>query len=297
MNMQQVEIDIMQARLAAPFPYADIEWRIARSGIRNGKPYALVLAYVTGRAVEQRLDDVCGIGGWRNERPRPGPAGGIIQGISILIDGEWLTKWDGADNTAFEAVKGGLSDSLKRASRMWGIGRYLHDLPTEFAVCFSERGKGQFHADFTEKNRDGTKEIIKGSWNPPRMPDWALPDNAVEHFLDVVSRGDAYEYYLMTRELDDVSMQALFNRFPRGQITKRKEECRALERAGAEKFAVIESAFKEAIENEDAAYAAQLRMEISGREAKLIAKRLTSDEIKFLHDAVKAAVGETGNEK
>ncbi|QEJ60418.1 hypothetical protein FYA01_23630 [Salmonella enterica subsp. enterica serovar Bredeney] len=46
----------------------NIEWRIQQSGkTRDGKVWAMVLAYVTNRAIMKRLDDVCGKAGWRNE--------------------------------------------------------------------------------------------------------------------------------------------------------------------------------------------------------------------------------------
>ncbi|ELN7608627.1 recombinase, partial [Salmonella enterica] len=44
----------------APFNPEDIEWRIQQSGkTRDGKVWAMVLAYVTNRAIMKRLDDVC----------------------------------------------------------------------------------------------------------------------------------------------------------------------------------------------------------------------------------------------
>lgn len=39
---------------------------------------------------------------------------------------EWVSKVDGAENTDIETVKGGISDSFKRAAVQWGIGRYLY---------------------------------------------------------------------------------------------------------------------------------------------------------------------------
>src|SRR5690606_39028946 len=53
---------------------------------------------------------------------------------------EWVTKFDGAENTAVEAVKGGLSDSMKRAAAQWGIGRYLYTLESVW-VPLDERGR------------------------------------------------------------------------------------------------------------------------------------------------------------
>ena len=119
--------------LKEPFPPEDIEWREQRNGIdRNGRPWALVLAYVTNRAIQNRLDEVCGLENWKNQFI-PGPNGGVLCGISIRINGEWVTKWDGADNTDIESVKGGLSDAMKRSAVQWGIGRYLYNLEATFA--------------------------------------------------------------------------------------------------------------------------------------------------------------------
>ena len=100
-------------RLAAPFHPDDLEWR---AGATNGdKTKALALAYITSRAVMDRLDEVLQPENWRDEYD-VGPSGGIICGISLRIDGEWITKWDGAENTQFEEVKGGLSGAFKRAA-------------------------------------------------------------------------------------------------------------------------------------------------------------------------------------
>ena len=119
--------------LQAPFASSDIEWRIGQAGETNSKVWATALAYLTSRAVMDRLDAVCGPENWKNEY-RPGPAGGILCGISIRCGDGWITKWDGAENTQVEAVKGGLSDALKRTAVQWGIGRYLYNLPMAFAT-------------------------------------------------------------------------------------------------------------------------------------------------------------------
>ena len=45
-------------RLRDPFAPGDIEWRVQTAGEKNGKPWARVLAYVTNRAIMDRLDEV-----------------------------------------------------------------------------------------------------------------------------------------------------------------------------------------------------------------------------------------------
>ena len=145
------------ARLRAPFHPSDIEWR---AGATNGdKTRALALAYITSRAVMDRLDEVVGPHNWRDEY-QPGPDGGVICGLSLRIAGEWVTKWDGAENTEFEAIKGGLSDAFKRAGYKWGIGRYLYRLESVWAPC-------ELH---------GKNVTLKST---PPLPDWALPDKGV----------------------------------------------------------------------------------------------------------------------
>ena len=57
------------SKLKTPFPAEVIEWRLAAPGEKQGgRQWAKVLAYITNRAIMERLDEVCGQGGWRNER-------------------------------------------------------------------------------------------------------------------------------------------------------------------------------------------------------------------------------------
>jgi hypothetical protein len=141
------------ARLAEPFHPDDIEWR---AGATNAdKTKALALAYITSRAVMDRLDEVVGPENWRDEYAS-GPDGGVICGLTLRINGEWITKWDGAENTEFEAIKGGLSDAFKRAGYKWGIGRYLYKLEKQWVFC-DVHGKTVFLR------------------STPPLPAWALP--------------------------------------------------------------------------------------------------------------------------
>jgi hypothetical protein len=154
--------------LKKPFPADEIEWRIGRSGVKSdGTPWAMVLAYVTSRAIMDRLDEACGTENWCNEF-KAAPEGGVMCGISIRIGQEWVTKWDGAENTDVEAVKGGLSGAMKRAGVQWGIGRYLYGLEEGFAKIH-EGGKNRAKA----KAKDGRDIAFK--WDPPALPAWAVP--------------------------------------------------------------------------------------------------------------------------
>lgn len=131
----QPRIDL--SRLSDFFDASDIEWKPITISKKTNK--GLAAAYITNRAVMDRFDAVCGPENWRNEF-KAGPCGGILCGISVRIDGEWVTKWDGAENTDIEPVKGGLSNSMRRAAVLWGCGRYLYNLPSQW-VPVDQYGK------------------------------------------------------------------------------------------------------------------------------------------------------------
>ena len=151
-------------RLADFFTAEELEWKPITVSKKTNK--GLAAAYISNRAIMDRLDAVVGPENWRNEF-KPGPGGGIVCGLSVRVvreDGgsgggpsaEWITKWDGADNTDIEAVKGGLSNAMRRAAVHWGIGRYLYDLPSQW-VPVDDYGK------FVQ---------------PPRVPSAFLPPSA-----------------------------------------------------------------------------------------------------------------------
>lgn len=112
--------------LAAPFPVEKISWRVG--SLSKDKTKAMVLAYLDARDVMERLDTICGVGGWQNKHPHAN--GKTSCSIGIKVDNEWVWKENGAGDSQVEAEKGAFSDSFKRCAVMWGIGRYLYDVPT-----------------------------------------------------------------------------------------------------------------------------------------------------------------------
>ena len=133
----------IQAELAKPFAPEDLEWRIQVTS--QDKSKGLAVPYVTNRAIQDRLDEVVGSENWRNEY-RPWHKGekkeAQLCGISIYLEErkEWLTKWDGSEDSDIEPVKGGLSDSMKRAAVQFGIGRVLYKMNTVW-VQVEQKGR------------------------------------------------------------------------------------------------------------------------------------------------------------
>lgn len=147
--MEKADLKEIEAKLKAPFRPDEIEFRITATSNNKG----LAVAYVQNRAVQNRLDEVMGFNNWKNEFIVTDK--GKICGLSLRINDEWITKYDGANDTKIEATKGGISDSMKRAAVQWGIGRYLYNLPSQWVKI------------------DGNKKILEH----PKLPNWALPDD------------------------------------------------------------------------------------------------------------------------
>lgn len=208
--------------LQAPFDAWDIEWRPQGWGKKDDNYWVRVLAYVTNRAIQNRLDEVVGPTCWKNEF-QDWHAGSQLCGISIFCDdgAQWITKWDGAEQTQIEAIKGGLSDAMKRAAVQWGIGRYLYRLDSTFARETSavrkskEDGWKYLSADGEQGKGCATGERHTFYWLPPELPKWALPkgkgnEGATDHNSDAkpaASKTDAKPTYDFPQIYDSPEMQ------------------------------------------------------------------------------------------
>lgn len=165
-----------EKQLKEPFAPEHIEWRVQQSGKQNDnqtgevKHWALVLAYVTNRAIMDRLDEVFGIDGWCNEYSEA-PGGGVLCGITVLHHEVPITKYDGAEQTQIEAVKGGLSGSMKRAAVQWGIGRYLYDLEANF-VTLTQLKPPTMKGYGVHYDKESKKRLY---YKHPELPEFARP--------------------------------------------------------------------------------------------------------------------------
>lgn len=131
--------------LKAPFNPTLISWRCGAMNSDKTKGIAtkgIALAYLNARDVMERLDEVCGVSGWQARYPFIGCCeigikitwthcrdSKIVDATTFKVDKEWVWKSNGAGQSDIEAEKGQYSDAFKRAAVLWGIGRYLYDLP------------------------------------------------------------------------------------------------------------------------------------------------------------------------
>ena len=114
---ERTSMDQVGIALRKPFPVERLRWRKGQGG--SGE-----LVYITARDVMDRLDAVFGVGGWQSRYEFLG--GRMVCNLSVRVNGDWITKADGADDSNIEGAKGGISDALKRAAGSLGVGRYLY---------------------------------------------------------------------------------------------------------------------------------------------------------------------------
>lgn len=194
-----VEKNSRYQQLIDPFEERDVEWRVQQSGVSGkGKPWVMVIPYITNRAIQQRLDDVFGFDGWCNEYRETADGKGYLCGIKFRSEsGEWVTKWDGSEYSNIEPLKGALSGSMKRTGAQVGIGRYLYNLSEEFATCeltnsrFDVVEPWQYIAVKDKKNPNGPR--IQAKWLPPELPAWAKPSFKKERYIQLVNQAECIE--------------------------------------------------------------------------------------------------------
>lgn len=154
-------MDILQG-LSNPFPPAKVSWRVGST--TADKKRGLALAYIDARDVMARLDQVCGAAGWQDRYEFHGPR--TVCYLSVKIDGEWVTKADGAGDSDVEAEKGAISDAFKRAAVKWGIGRYLYDVESPWVEL---RAAGRSFA-IADSEYARLAKILPGSVTPRKKP-------------------------------------------------------------------------------------------------------------------------------
>lgn len=166
----------IRTALALPFSASDVEWRL--QNVTKDKTRGMAVPFIDSRAIQNRLDEVVGPYNWQTKFTpwhTNGQKSSQLCALS-LYDGErkeWITKCDGAENTDIEPIKGGISDSFKRAAVLWGIGRYLYAMDVVWVDA--ETSGASYRIPDKEKKRLDTvyeasvKRICKTA-PPPATP-------------------------------------------------------------------------------------------------------------------------------
>lgn len=154
----ETSMEALTHALSNPFDPGQVKFKPAVvSGNR-----AMALAYVDARAIQDRLDEVLGVGGWQDDYEAL-PDGSVICRLRLKLGPRWITKVDvggpSEQPDGGDRLKAAFSDALKRAAVKFGIGRYLYRLPSQWC-------------DYDPQRRQFVQ--------PPRLPAAAQPTRAKE---------------------------------------------------------------------------------------------------------------------
>lgn len=180
-----------------PIPEEEILWRIMRYGWKNGKPWALIVPYFDARYAMDRLDECFGHENW--DDVSTAYELGVICSVTIRDADNLIatTKTDGAQYSAVEGFKGGISDAFKRACVKHGLGRELYEKKDVWADVSLEP------VDGWERVYD-KKESKSFWWAPPSSnkpkgrepqdtPKDAMPKGDYDKAFDAVIKARTYE--------------------------------------------------------------------------------------------------------
>jgi hypothetical protein len=116
------------------------KWRI--QSFSKNYPTATCVAYIDARDVMDLLDEAVGPDNWQSDYKEI--KGNLYSGVGILINGQWVWKWDCGTESSAEPEKGEASDAFKRAAVKWGIGRFLYDLPMQYVKANQKKNNTNF---------------------------------------------------------------------------------------------------------------------------------------------------------
>ncbi|EJR09431.1 Rad52/Rad22 family DNA repair protein [Bacillus pacificus] len=142
--------NIMES-LQAEFPVEQLGWKIINTFESQGRFFAFVAPFVDARAIQDRFDEVFGIDNWQVSYEKWGEKATKCT-ISVFLNERWISKEDGSEESDYSSVKGGFSNSLKRAAVLWGVGRYLYNVkPTKVELSTCSNGPNSIYVSYQKK--------------------------------------------------------------------------------------------------------------------------------------------------
>ncbi|ONG91543.1 hypothetical protein BKK40_09020 [Bacillus cereus] len=142
--------NIMES-LQAEFPVEQLGWKIINTFESHGRFFAFVAPFVDARAIQDRFDEVFGIDNWQVSYEKWGEKATKCT-ISVFLNERWISKEDGSEESDYSSVKGGFSNSLKRAAVLWGVGRYLYNVkPTKVELSTCSNGPNSIYVSYQKK--------------------------------------------------------------------------------------------------------------------------------------------------
>ncbi len=125
--------DVMTG-LQDPFNISQIKWRLQTKPKDPNDPRALAVAYLDPRDIHERLDLIVGCDGWSFDWQPIVITQGKILAVKGTITIAGVSKSDIGTSTEEDTdpSKAAVTDALKRAAVLWGIGRHIYRTPPQW---------------------------------------------------------------------------------------------------------------------------------------------------------------------
>ena len=135
-------------KLHADTPVKERKYRVGSTFDYQGKRYANMICYVDARYVQDKLDEVIGVGNWSSDFTEI--KGSLFCRITISFlrdngDIGIVSKMDCGTESNVEKQKGEASDAFKRAAVHFGIARDLYSLEN-YRVEMNQGSNGKYYA-------------------------------------------------------------------------------------------------------------------------------------------------------
>ena len=153
------------SKLNVATPKDEIKYRPGSTFNWAEKKYARMLAYVDARYIQDKLDEIVGIGNWSNQfhRDEKGILYCTITIKFIREDGsvDSISKTDVGTESNVEQQKGEVSDAFKRCAVHFGLARDLYNLPDPKGFKYVAEMKGN---KFLNPNTNSF--VVVQQWKP-----------------------------------------------------------------------------------------------------------------------------------
>ena len=149
------------SKLLDKTPENERKYRVGNTFMHNNVKVANMLCYVDARYVQDKLDEVIGVGNWASDFLEI--KGNLFCRITITFlrdDGEVgiISKMDCGTESNVEKQKGEASDAFKRAAVQFGIGRDLYGLDNSKYRAVMTEYYGKWYPPKNWKPESQTKE-------------------------------------------------------------------------------------------------------------------------------------------
>jgi hypothetical protein len=231
--------EILRA-LSQPFHPAHITWK--PGALNRDKTKALALAYADLRAYMQRLDEVCGLD-WQVSYT---PWGDRII-CNLTIAGVTRSSTGEPDSQSEKSEIGGTAaeaQAFKRACAMFGLGRYLYNLPSIWAEYdqekkqFAEQGKARLNGIVIQHYRRHVQESedTSASAVPYQNNGNGVHKDDAEPQADLPTESQLTDLEDFSRLLYEDAWQSELKRLAKFVTQERTDDHRQLQTAEAQKL-------------------------------------------------------------